>query len=278
MKEKKNQRSLKENIQYAMVMCSIGCSVVSILTLTKIMLLEEKLTTMEHPIEKMSENVFVPNFNFETLRIESSSISSSNILDEMMSDEEISFASYESNVDDDIQEEKTLYLEVYDTPITDVIQDDKYYTNNGVFEPSHLDADDFNYVINRALEYYGRTPEEYLAYGLGETFEYIETTYGMNALYIIAITHRESGFNTSDNAKVTNNLTSIMEGDRLKYYGSPSENLIDTARLLVDVYKSKKGLYDIYSIGNVYNPVNDTWAYKVQSSVDIFYKIINNEI
>ena len=130
-------------------------------------------------------------------------------------------------------------------------------------------------IYYKALAYYNREPEGYLAYNFGATFEEIERTYGINSLYLIGITQRESGFNSSDNAKATNNLTSIMSGSSLKYYSSVEENLLDTARLLRNVYCNKWGLGNIYDVGKTYNPVNDSWASKVQESVNLFYSLIN---
>ena len=170
-----------------------------------------------------------------------------------------------------IQAENGIVVETISTAPT-------LYYDQGLFVPSGLSAEQFNQVIDQALYHYNRSPEVYLAYNLGATFEEIERTYGINALYLIAITQRESGFNSSDNAKVTNNLTSIMSGSSLKSYGTVEENLRDTARLLRNVYCNKWGLTNIYEVGVKYNPVNDSWASKVQESVNLFYSLINTPI
>lgn len=170
-----------------------------------------------------------------------------------------------------IQAENGIVVETISTAPT-------LYYDQGIFVPSGLSAEQFNQVIDQALYHYNRSPEVYLAYNLGATFEEIERTYGINALYLIAITQRESGFNSSDNAKVTNNLTSIMSGSSLKSYGTVEENLRDTARLLRNVYCNKWGLTNIYEVGVKYNPVNDSWASKVQESVNLFYSLINTPI
>lgn len=170
-----------------------------------------------------------------------------------------------------IQAENGIVVETISTTPT-------LYYDQGIFVPSGLSAEQFNQVIDQALYHYNRSPEVYLAYNLGATFEEIERTYGINALYLIAITQRESGFNSSDNAKVTNNLTSIMSGSSLKSYGTVEENLRDTARLLRNVYCNKWGLTNIYEVGVKYNPVNDSWASKVQESVNLFYSLINTPI
>ena len=170
-----------------------------------------------------------------------------------------------------IQAENGIVVETISTAPT-------LYYDQGLFVPSGLSAEQFNQIIDQALSHYSRSPEVYLAYNLGTTFEEIERTYGINALYLIAITQRESGFNSSDNAKVTNNLTSIMSGSSLKSYGTVEENLRDTARLLRNVYCNKWGLTNIYEVGVKYNPVNDSWASKVQESVNLFYSLINTPI
>lgn len=170
-----------------------------------------------------------------------------------------------------IQAENGIVVETISTAPT-------LYYDQGIFVPSGLSAEQFNQVIDQALYHYNRSPEVYLAYNLGATFEEIERTYGINALYLIAITQRESGFNSSDNVKVTNNLTSIMSGSSLKSYGTVEENLRDTARLLRNVYCNKWGLTNIYEVGVKYNPVNDSWASKVQESVNLFYSLINTPI
>lgn len=156
------------------------------------------------------------------------------------------------------------------------VQQEIFY-DQGLFVPSGLSAEQFNIVIEKALSYYNRDPEEYLAYKLGDVFYAIENTYGINSLYMIGITQRESGFNTSDNAKSTNNLTSIMSGVSLKKYNSVEENLTDTARLLKNIYYDKYGLNNIYAVGERYNPVNNTWAPKVQESVNLYYELINTQ-
>lgn len=157
------------------------------------------------------------------------------------------------------------------------IEESHVYTDEGIFSPSGLSVDQLNLIIEKALQYYKRPPSEYGGYNLGAAFKEAEDRYGVNAVYLIAITHRESGFNTSDNAFDHNNMTSITMSDgTLKYYDSFYDNIVDTGRLLGEVYRDKRGKTNIYDVGEMYNPVNSSWPLKVQESVTIFYSLLNN--
>ena len=68
-----------------------------------------------------------------------------------------------------------------------------------------------------------------------------------------------------------------MSGVSLKKYTSVEDNLTDTARLLKNIYYDKYGLNNIYAVGERYNPVNNTWAPKVQESVNLYYELINTQ-
>lgn len=157
------------------------------------------------------------------------------------------------------------------------IEESHVYTDNGIFSPSGLSVDQLNLIIEKALQYYKRPSSGYGGYNLGAAFKEAEDRYGVNAVYLIAITHRESGFNTSDNAFDHNNMTSITMSDgTLKYYDSFYDNIVDTGRLLGEVYRDKRGKTNIYDVGEMYNPVNSSWPLKVQESVTIFYSLLNN--
>lgn len=250
---------LKRTIDpFYLILCFgvILCMILSFVTMSYIGELEEKMNRISSDVEKIQNS-------------ESSTTSSQKTVNEEVEEIVINADTISINAENvSVKSEGDIVIE--NNSNTPVI-----YYDQGLFVPSGLSADQFNDVITKALVYYNREPEGYLAYNLGATFEEIERTYGINSLYLIGITQRESGFNSSDNAKATNNLTSIMSGTSLKYYSSIEENLLDTARLLRNVYCNKWGLGNIYDVGKTYNPVNDSWASKVQESVNLFYSLIN---
>lgn len=150
------------------------------------------------------------------------------------------------------------------------------YYDTGIYYNSGLSEEQIDEVINLALEYYGRTPEEYAAHNLGYVFKEAENKYNVNALYLIAISQRESGFNTSDMARQNNNITSICNSKgSLRYFNSIEENILETARLLGETYRDQWGKTNLYEVSLSYNPVNDEWDDKVQDSVNTYYMLLN---
>lgn len=133
-----------------------------------------------------------------------------------------------------------------------------------MFEPSGLTAEQIDSVIDETLAYYGIDPDTSLLTGMGNSLFEQEQTYGVNALYICAIAQRESGLNSSDYSIRTNNITSItLSSGDLKQYGSVSECIMDTGRLLSSLYYDTLGYRTIQGVGNTYCPLNPNWGDEV---------------
>ncbi len=151
--------------------------------------------------------------------------------------------------------------------------------DTGVYGSSGLSAAQLNSVILGALKYYNIPAEKYLAFGHGDAFKRAEEKYGVNALHLIAISQRESGFNTSETARKYNNITSIFKANgHLKQYASVDENIMDTARIIGERYRKWWIVDDLNDVGHHYAPGNKSWPEKVSRTVQMLVSIANNDL
>lgn len=133
------------------------------------------------------------------------------------------------------------------------------------FTVSNLTGDQFNLVIESLLDRFGISHTENLLYQTGYALEQMEKTYGVNGIFVMAVSWMESGSRTSDLARSHNNMTSIYGGDGLNTYSSPSECIINTGRILKDNYYTAKGCRTASDIGPIYCPPNPNWANSITS-------------
>ena len=133
------------------------------------------------------------------------------------------------------------------------------------FTVSNLTGDQFNLVIESLLDRFGISHTENLLYQTGYALEQMEKTYGVNGIFVMAVSWMESGSKTSNLARSHNNMTSIYGGDGLNTYSSPSECIINTGRILKDNYYTAKGCRTASDIGPIYCPPNPNWANSITS-------------
>lgn len=104
--------------------------------------------------------------------------------------------------------------------------------------------------------------------GLESSFIKAEQEYGINALFLTAITAQESSWGNSDRAKRDNNLSGYAvynDASEGRSFESKEEAIMATAKLLKEHYVSE-GRYDIYSINDKYTPVNGHhWSNSINS-------------
>ena len=123
-----------------------------------------------------------------------------------------------------------------------------------IYTPTNLTASEFNDTIDKTARSYNRDPNGFLWNRGGSFLVEAEKKYGINGLGLLGMAQAESGLNSSDAAKRKNNATSIMSNGSLKPYGSPGENIVDTGRLIGDVYRNKYGKTNFYDIAPTYCP------------------------
>ena len=119
-----------------------------------------------------------------------------------------------------------------------------------------------------------------------------EQKYGVNALYLVAITLEESGRGTSELTITHNNISGTRitddEGSYVyKYFNSLEECIDYTARNLAFNYLDTTGTYhngfSLYAVNSRYCFLADNvtvdrdWGEKVQAIVDEIYRFLKNE-
>lgn len=104
--------------------------------------------------------------------------------------------------------------------------------------------------------------------GLGASYKQAEEEYGVNAIFLIALTAQESGWGTSRRAIEDNNLSGFevyTPQSKGATFDSKHDSIMTTGRLLGTEYLSKDGKYfkgkDIYTVNETYCPVDGhAWA------------------
>ena len=104
--------------------------------------------------------------------------------------------------------------------------------------------------------------------GLGASYKQAEEEYGVNAIFLIALTAQESGWGTSRRAIEDNNLSGFevyTPQSRGAIFNTKHESIMTTGKLLGEEYLSKGGQYykgkDIYTVNETYCPVEGhKWA------------------
>lgn len=131
--------------------------------------------------------------------------------------------------------------------------------------------------LNKVLEGTGLS-------GLGSVYVDAEKTYGVNAIFLTALTAQESGWGNSNRAKTQNNLSGYAvysSSSAGKTFSSKSESIYATAKLLANEYlntggKCYKGI-DIFAVNTSYCPTgNYDWANKITSIAHDLVQEINS--
>lgn len=148
--------------------------------------------------------------------------------------------------------------------------------NSSPYTVSNLTGEQFNEIINALFAKYGISSRENLLYNCGNALAEIEKVYGVNGLFVMAISWMESGSRTSNLARSHNNMTSIYGGDGLKTYSSPSECIINTGRLLKESYHDARGCRSASDIGSIYCPPNPNWANSITGFCKTIIRVAEN--
>lgn len=120
--------------------------------------------------------------------------------------------------------------------------------------------------------------------GLGDAYVQAEKTYGVNAIFLTALTAQESGWGNSNRARTQNNLSGYAvysDSSAGRTFSTKSSSIMATAKLLANDYLSTNGKHyrggDIYEVNSVYCP-NDgfAWANKITSIANDLVQEINS--
>ena len=122
---------------------------------------------------------------------------------------------------------------------------------------SNLDADTFNYIINRCID--ERNISDSMMKNTGEFLVKMEAEYNVNGLFCLAICVQESGFGTSKAAIERNNLFGFIRESKLMYFDTVEDCIMFWGKLLRNFYIDD-GLDTIDSIQDRYCPGSTTWA------------------
>lgn len=138
---------------------------------------------------------------------------------------------------------------------------------------SNVDADELNTVL----------ADTDLS-GLGDAYVKAEEEYGVNALFLTALTAQESGWGSSNRARTQNNLSGYAvysDGSKGRSFSSKTSSIMATAKLLSKDYLNKNGKHykgtDIYSVNETYCPVDGyTWAESINIIANDLVSQINS--
>lgn len=169
-------------------------------------------------------------------------------------------------------ERKTLFNEIEELKKNNSYSNQKVsFNKSNLKSKSGVDAK----RLNKVLEGTGLA-------GLGSTYVDAEKTYGVNAIFLTALTAQESGWGNSNRARTQNNLSGYAvysDTSSGKSFSSKSASIYATAKLLANDYLSTEGKHykgtDIISVNKTYCPVGGyDWANKITSiSNDLVQKI-----
>ena len=177
------------------------------------------------------------------------------------------------------EERKVLYNEIEKFK-KNINNSKKSYSNSKVsFNQSNLRSKsgvDAN-RLNKVLEGTGLA-------GLGSVYVDAENTYGVNAIFLTALTAQESGWGNSNRARTQNNLSGYAvysNGSAGKSFSSKGASIYATAKLLANDYLSTSGKYhkgsDIFAVNTTYCPVDGyDWANKITSIAHDLVQEINS--
>jgi len=157
--------------------------------------------------------------------------------------------------------ERVEVVEVQEENIEEVVEVEPYFNHRNVLELSHVTVDELYTVL-----------EGTALYNLAPIYVEAENLYGVNALFIVALTALESGWGTSDRALYDNNLTGfgVYTDDSVGINAtSKRENILMTTSWLKEAYLTEGGQhhngFSIYSINIKYcltetGEVNTHWS------------------
>jgi len=145
-------------------------------------------------------------------------------------------------------------------------------------EVERVNEDDITVVSGISSVQLGVAIEGTALEGLGIEYVLAEEKYGINAVYLMAITILESGWGTSPLAVKKNNISGFTAYDDSPYesathFDSKGESIQVTARVLSEEYVTE-GLRSIDEVGSRYAK-DPEWADKVKSISKTILRRIN---
>lgn len=139
---------------------------------------------------------------------------------------------------------------------------------------TNLSADEFNELIKVICEHRDIEYTECPFYNTGDAFEYVESEYGINGIYLLTICTIESGFGS--NMIRSNNAAGITNGDGYIKFESINDCILYLGELL-GKYNSNYNLSTFEEIGSRYLEDSEDWvnmAQEISSAYsDMLYKI-----
>lgn len=98
---------------------------------------------------------------------------------------------------------------------------------------------------------------------------YTEYTYGVNAIYILAVAKTETGYGAAGVGRShKNNLFGITASDGFATYSSPAESVTAFGKLMSEKY-FPRGYDTLTKIGPVY--CDSDWSLKVENDINTIY-------
>lgn len=130
---------------------------------------------------------------------------------------------------------------------------------------SGMNAEQFDLLINTIAEHRGI--ENCVFCNTGESFEYVENTYGINGIYLLAIFTNESGF--GEYMIRNNNAAGIKIGGEYVNFNSINECILYLGKLLFK-YSNEYNLSTFEEIGSRYCEDNDEWVSSNKETCDLY--------
>lgn len=116
--------------------------------------------------------------------------------------------------------------------------------------------------------------------GLGSWYLKAEQTYGVNAIFLMALTAQESDWGTSHRARTQNNLSGYAvysSGAEGVTFSSKGESIMETAKLIAENYINPDGAYyngvSVASVNIRYCP--DDGGHWSSNIIEIAYDLVS---
>lgn len=159
------------------------------------------------------------------------------------------------------EERRMLYNQIEDLK-KEISSSKVNFNSSNLKQKSGVDAKRLNEVL-----------EGTALYGLGDAYVQAEKQYGVNALFLTALTAQESGWGSSNRARTQNNLSGYAvysKSSEGRSFDSKTSSILATAKLLSKDYLNTNGKYykgtDIHSVNETYCPNDDyLWANNITS-------------
>ena len=165
---------------------------------------------------------------------------------------------------------------VVETPVsyskTSAVEENKIINTTDITQPSNLNADQLNQIINLRLNAIGVSSSK--LENLGQALYDMEQKYEVNALFCLSVGSLESGHGTSSAARNKNNLFGLISSNGLMKFESPDKCVDYWGKLIRNSYINK-GYNSISSIQKKYCPGSSLWISSIQSFMNIYGELVS---